>query len=79
LIGDNDALLMYAEQSPGLRRASAGYRFIWTAGGRPVQGARMKRIDVPLREGVKIEGEVWKDEKVVSSVLGAFFANAVST
>lgn len=79
LIGDNDALLMYAERNPGLRRASAGYRFIWTAGGRPLQGARMKRIDVPLREGVKIEGEVWKDEKVVSSVLGAFFTNAVST
>jgi hypothetical protein len=79
LIGDNDALLCYAEQSPGLRKASAGYRFIWTAGGRPLQGARMKRIEVPLREGVKIEGEVWKDEKVVSSVLGAFFAAAVST
>jgi hypothetical protein len=79
MIGDNDALLCYAEQSPGLRKASAGYRFIWTAGGRPLQGARMKRIEVPLREGVKIEGEVWKDEKVVSSVLGAFFAAAVST
>jgi hypothetical protein len=79
LIGDNDALLMYAENSPGLRKASAGYRFIWTAGGRPVTGARIKRIDVPLREGVKIESEVWKDEKVVSSVCAAFFANAVST
>lgn len=79
LIGDNDALLCYVERNPGLRKASAGYRFIWTGQGAPLAGARIKRIDVPLREGVKIEAETWKDEKVVSSVLGAFFANAVST
>lgn len=79
LIGDNDALLCYVAPNPGLRQASAGYRFVWTGQGVPLTGARVKRIDVPLREGVKIEAETWKDEKVVSSVLGAFFANAVST
>ena len=38
----------------------------------------MKRYRVEERESDKIEGEIWKDEKVVASSLGAFFASAVA-
>lgn len=77
-IAGKHALLTYSAPSPGLRTATAGYTFIWTAGGRPVGGARMKRYRLERNESDRIEGEVWADFKQVSADLGAFFASAVA-
>lgn len=77
-IGGKNALLVYAEKAPSLRRASGGYRFVWTGMGQPAQGARIKRYRWEENEGDIIEAEVWYDEKVVSALLGAYFKSAVA-
>ena len=76
-----NALLAYVAPNPGLRIPSAGYTFSWTGmtgaptGGR---GARIKRFRLERNESDRIEAEVWKDFKVVSAPLGAFFDQAVA-
>lgn len=75
------ALLAYVAPNPGLRMPSAGYTFAWTgmagspSGGR---GARIKRYRLERNESDRIEAEIWKDFKVVSAPLGAFFTAAVA-
>jgi len=77
-IAGKHALLTYSAPAPGLRTPTAGYTFVWTAGGRPVGGSRMKRYRLERNESDRIEGEVWADFKQVSADLGAFLASAVA-
>jgi len=75
-IGGKHALLCYAPAAPALDHPSAGYGFLWTARG---PQPRTTRERIPGREGELITVEAWYDHVVTSSVLGAFFATAVST
>lgn len=75
------ALLTYVTDSPGLRTPTAGYTFSWTGmAGAPTggRGARIKRYRLERNESDRIEAEVWKDFKVVSAAMGAFFTSAVA-
>jgi hypothetical protein len=72
------ALLCYSAPTPGLRRPTAGYSFVWTMSSGAQTGARIKRYRLERNESDRIEGERWIDYKVVSSVLGAFFTSAIS-
>lgn len=72
------ALLMYVTPTPGLDIPTAGYTFVWTGAGTPLQGARIKRYRLDRNESDRVEGERWTDFKVVASELGAFFSGAVA-
>ena len=77
-VAGKQALLCYVEKSPGLRKPSAGYTFVWTGmTGVPAQGARIKRFRMEANESDRVEGEQWYAQKQVSSNLGAFFTAAV--
>lgn len=81
-IHGRNLLLAHRADSPGLRTPTAGYTFSWT--GRPGApsggvGARIKQYRDETHESDIIEGETWRDFKVVGSSLGAFFTTAVST
>ncbi len=79
IFGKN-ALLCYVEKRPGLKKASAGYIFVWKGLlGANSFGARILRIPIPLRgEGAeRIEGEQAYDMKVVAADLGIFFSGVV--
>jgi len=71
------ALLTYTAPNPGLRTPTAGYTFVWTGAGVPMEGARIKRYRLERNESDRIEGETWVDFKTVAADLGAFFASAV--
>ena len=76
-----NALLCYVNPRPGLKKPSAGYTFSWTGmAGAPTggEGARIKRFRLERNESDRIEAEVWKDFKVISAPMGAFFATAVA-
>ena len=80
-IAGKSALLAYVTPSPGLKKATAGYTFSWTGmPGAPPGGigARIKRYRLERNESDRVEGESWKDFKVIGSTLGAFFATAVA-
>lgn len=73
------ALLYYAERSPGLKKPTAGYTFVWTGmPGAGTNGMRMKTFRLERNESDRVEGEGWAAYKQVASKLGAFFANAVA-
>ena len=72
------ALLLYRPASPGLRTPAAGYSFVWTADGHPLDGVRIKRYRLERNESDRVEGERWLDGKQVASDLGAFFASVVA-
>lgn len=80
-VAGKSALLAHVAPRAGLRTPSAGYTFVWTgmpgapAGG---VGARIKRYRLERNESDRIEGETWRDFKVVGSSLGAFFTSAVA-
>lgn len=82
LADPQDALLCYAEPSPGLRKPSAGYIFTWTGllGGNAAFGNRILNIPTPLLgEGsYRVEGEIAFDAKVVAADLGTYFNEAVA-
>lgn len=78
-----DALLCYAEPSPGVMRPSAGYIFTWT----PIGGyvARIRQIPMPWlgvdvngNPSVRVEGELTMDAKLVAADMGAYFNAATS-
>ena len=79
-VAGRSALLAYVAPSPGLKRVSAGYTFAWTGmTGAPTIGARIKRYRLERNESDRLEGETWRDFKVVSSNCGAFFATCVAS
>jgi hypothetical protein len=80
-VAGKNVLLAHVAPSPGLRVPSAGYTFSWTGmPGAPTAGAgaRIKRYRLERNESDRIEGEHWKDYKVIGSSLGAFFVGAVA-
>ena len=77
----NHALLTYSERSAGLKKATAGYTFVWTGlMGANALGGRINRFAMPqLGIGTeRIECELAYDMKVVAADMGAFVLNAVS-
>jgi len=83
ILGENDALLVYAAPRPTKRRPSGGYTFRWK---RPT---RRGRNDVSLEStirrwydksirGTYIEGSIYEDIKLVAADCGVFFHNAVA-
>lgn len=80
-VAGKNALLAFRPASAGLRTPTAGYTFVWTGlpgAPRNGQGARILRFRRPEKQSDQIESEVFRDQKVVSSVLGAFFTAAVA-
>lgn len=77
-IAGKAALLCYSNPSPGLRKPTAGYSFVWTANGTPVQGLKISRVRLDRNESDRITGETWIDFRKVAGGLGAFFTSAVA-
>ncbi len=76
-LGSN-AMLVFANPTPGLMMPSAGYNFVWRGlTGMNDLGVAIANIPVPLKKADRIEGEVAFDMKVVSKELGYFFSAAV--
>jgi len=75
----NHALLVYAAPSPSLYQPTGGYTFVWSG----LQGnafpIAVSRFMIPQRKVERIEGETNYDFKVVSTVLGKLFLNAVTS
>ena len=77
VVGDDDALLVYAAPSPGLLTPSAGYTFVWAgAPGANSEGMYMKTYREEGLESDMIESNSWYDQKLVSNALGYFFNDA---
>lgn len=74
----NNALLVYRNPAPALRKPSAGYIMEWTGLMGAIQGARIKRIPMPLKEAERIEGQSAYDHKLVGADLGYFFSGVIS-
>ena len=72
------ALLLYAEQSPGLRKPSAGYTFTWTGLMGAAAGVQMSKFRMEHLKSDRIEAEASFDQKLVAADLGVFFANVIS-
>jgi len=82
ILNENDALLVYAAPRPSKRRPSGGYTFRWNrpriagrTGERLETSVRKMRLE--LKNGVRIEGSVYEDIKLVASSCGVFFSEAV--
>lgn len=75
------ALLCYAESSPGIKKASAGYTFAWKGlMGAGAYGNRVVRIPMPWlgMDTERVEGEMAFDMQVVAKDLGVLFKDIVS-
>lgn len=76
-LGDN-CLVCHSATSPSLMTPSAGYNFVWSGlTGLNNMGTRIKRMDVPLRNSVRVEIDTAFDMKAVSTELGYFFSGTV--
>lgn len=72
-------LLAYRTPSPALMEPSAGYIFSWAGMfGAGNEGLRTKRLEVPLKNAIRIENEMSYDMKLVSSDAGGFLEDAIS-
>lgn len=79
IVGADGALLCYAAPSPGLRKPSAGYTFVWT--GKPgvgPTGTRIKKFRMEPIESDRIEIDSYYDQKVIAADLGVFFRTIVA-
>jgi hypothetical protein len=78
IAGERNALLVHAASSPGLMTPSGGYTFVWNAVGNDF-GIMIERFrGDPRDESDYIQGGIWFDYQATSTVLGAFFSNAVA-
>jgi hypothetical protein len=78
-IGGKGALLMHRTPRPGLMVPTGGYTFAWTGlFGTGAEGMRIKRYRWEIISSDLIEAEMAFDIKIISSVLGYFFATAVA-
>ncbi len=79
ILGNNDALLVYAAPAPDLEAPSAGYTFAWTGlFGAGQEGMRISRFPMIWLRSDRVEGEMAFDLKLVASELGVFFLNTTS-
>lgn len=76
--GGTNALLCYAAPSPGIMTPSAGFTFVWNGMGAPGEGMTIKRFRMEQIRSDRIEGEMWYNFGVVSTVLGEFFSAVVT-
>ncbi|MNO66691.1 hypothetical protein D3C76_574870 [compost metagenome] len=79
IMGKN-ALLMYVEKNPGLKKPSAGYTFSWVGlKGASAMGSRINRISMPWlgHETERIEAEMAFDHKIIGKDLGIFMKDLV--
>lgn len=67
------ALFVYANPKPSRRRATAGAIFTWNGYYGAGSGSRMKRMEMPLRDSVRIEGDTAFVCKVMGTKLGYLF------
>lgn len=77
-IAGKNALLVYSEPNPGLKKPSGGYTFTWTGllGGRA--GSQMKKFRMEELASDRVESEMAWDQKLVAADLGVFFAAVIS-
>lgn len=79
-IWDSRSLLVgYKNPTPSRRRPSAGYLFTWNGYYGAGKGSRVKRMEMPLRDSVRIEMDIAFDPKVTGAKLGCFMNGIVST
>jgi hypothetical protein len=71
--------LVYAAPRPSLLHPTGGYTFSWTGylGAGP-EGNRISRFRMEHLKSDRVEIEQAFDQKLVSSVMGAFFSGAVT-
>jgi len=78
-----DALLVYSAPRPNKRHPSGGYTFRWR---RPIiRGVSGDRLEATIRKfrlererGIRIEGGVYEDQKLVATECGVYFHNAIA-
>lgn len=73
-----DALLVYANPSPGLRMPSGGYTFVWSRFPGGTAGQRIKKFRMEELASDRVESEHSYDQKLVSADLGTFFDNVIA-
>ncbi len=78
ILGDDDALLVYAAPRPSILLPSAGYNFVWSGFAGNNAGMRMKRFRREELSSDRLEAEAAYDFKLVAADLGVFFSNTVS-
>jgi hypothetical protein len=74
------ALLLHVPDSPSLLTPSSGYTLVWRGVdyGMGTNNVGIKRMDVPLTNAVRVEGQIAFDFKVLGTDLGYFFNSAVA-
>lgn len=77
-ITGKSALLHYRADSPGRKKPSSGYTFVWNAyAGLPEGGARIKTFRQEENAALRVEGEIAFKMVVTGKDLGAYFKNIV--
>lgn len=71
---DDDCLITYVSQTPGIMTASAGYTYAWDGGGGMGQVGTYR--DQSIKSDVLQHSEAW-DQKVVATDLGYLFLDVV--
>ena len=82
ILNETDLLLVYAAPRPAKRHPSGGYTFRWN---RPRVAGRtgerletsIRKMELPLKNGERVEGSVYEDIKLVASSCGVFFSGAI--
>jgi hypothetical protein len=76
--GTRNALLVLRAKNPGIMVPSGGYTFVWEAGERVAGIDGVYQYEDPEHESDIYGAGYWFDNKVVSSVAGVYFSNAVA-
>jgi hypothetical protein len=79
VLSSKSALLLHAPAAVGNKTPSAGVLFNWTGAPhlpRP-NGIAMRKLDMPEKQALVVEGDITLDCKVTGTGLGVFFANIV--
>ena len=73
----NNALLMYVAESPGKKKASAGYTFMWNIGMGTGVEVRIDNVRDELRDRKLLKGKHSFTHKVTGTDLSAFFSAVI--
>lgn len=72
-------LLIYTPNSPGLMQPAGGYTFTWNGLlGSSAFGTRVRRLDVPLKNSTRVEGEMAYDMKAIATDVAVYFTTLVA-
>lgn len=74
------ALLLYVPPTPSLLTPASGYTLVWRGVdyGMGQNNVGIKRMDVPLANATRVEGQIAFDTKIVGTDLGYFWNGAVA-